>query len=276
MPSNVPSSSEEENEYDEEDNDNDNVTIANDENVDIEVGNDNSATANEEIENDIDNVVIENEDDEVGIDNVSIANEENNETVQNIENNESVEHVGAGITNEENNESVNNTENVENVEHVGAGIEAKPMLITAQLNESDIMAFNELIDEGNLYGVSEVVEQNISFNGSNEIVNGKETTSTDNVENVDLNSNSLSLIAQENIGHDTAEEPDNATENAIAMKQVTETIDEEVEMTFTVGQKFLPSVQTTPMIPKANDTLTGNMPYQAILNHQDVSIYGKN
>lgn len=53
---------------------------------------------------------------------------------------------------------------------------------------------------------------------------------------------------------------------------VTEIIDEDIEITFDLRQNLLPIVQSIPMVPKTNDSLSGNIPYQAILDRNDVRL----
>lgn len=49
-------------------------------------------------------------------------------------------------------------------------------------------------------------------------------------------------------------------------------IDDDLEMSFIPGQLVMPKVQSAPMVPKRNDELSGRFPYQAILDHNNVSI----
>lgn len=67
--------------------------------------------------------------------------------------------------------------------------------------------------------------------------------------------------------NDDSSSPTNKTE-----VKKTEIIDDDIEITYVVGQVLLPSVESTPMIPKNNDLLSGSMPYQAILDRKDVSV----
>lgn len=117
-------------------------------------------------------------------------------------------------------------------------VETKPILIPAQMDECDIAALNELI----------LTED---MGDENDIDPGEEI-------------DPLSTTTDEQLSS-THEEQVKATEK----------IDDDIEMTYIVGQILLPTVQSQPLAVKDSDELSGRMPYQGILDHRDVSIEKK-
>lgn len=116
--------------------------------------------------------------------------------------------------------------------------EAKPILVAAQLDECDIDALNEL------------------FTGENLAANSNDDDEQNDLSNAPISDEQLSSTNKE---------------------KVTEIIDDDIEMTYDEGQLFLPSVKSTPMVLKNRaDELSGRMPYQAILDYQDVSANNTN
>lgn len=157
-------------------------------------------------------------------------------------------------------------------------IETEEIELAAQTDDAD--DFNELAS-------------NSDNNGSN---------IAHDTENNPSNTGFESLILQEQADHGSVEENDplelseraNSTnefennDSSIAVAEantdehdhlrnderntVTEIIDEDIEITFDLRQKLLPKVQSIPMVPKINDSLSGNIPYQAILDRNDVRL----
>lgn len=116
-------------------------------------------------------------------------------------------------------------------------VETKPILMQSNLEQSDVDAMNELIFAETLGGDNMIdLDESIGNNSGN------------------LNQSSalidpLSLETIEKIR-----------------------IDDDLEMSFIPGQLVMPKVQSAPMVPKRNDELSGRFPYQAILDHNNVSI----
>lgn len=126
-------------------------------------------------------------------------------------------------------------------EHVDENaVEAKPILVAVQLDENDIEAINELISNENI-AAEDVIDLDSSI--------------------------------EENFPDQTGE-PLSQTDDSHNEQQLTETIGE-IEMTYIAGQLPMPTVRSTPMVPKRMDELSGKMPYQAILDRSDVRMKKK-
>lgn len=147
---------------------------------------------------------------------------------------------------EESDETDNEEEHSENVDDA---TEAKPILIAVQMDANDVLAIIDLIADENVVDL----EGNLTAEENNEI--DQSAITNDNHEQSAANNDS---------------EPPSTTNKKEVKK--TEIIDDDIEITYVEGQVLLPSVESTPMVPKTNDILSGNMPYQAILDRQDVSI----
>lgn len=200
------------------------------------------------------------------------------------------------------NETDNEEDRNENAADKNA-IDAKPILVAAQMDPDDIIAINDLIAGEIVVDLAENLEGNLSA-GENEAL---EISTIPNDHDVNLpteEGDALELdAAHNNLSESLAEangtadisgqliepnrlicaERNNSREpsttnddlsnptNKTEVKK-TEIIDDDIEITYVVGQVLLPSVESTPMIPKNNDVLSGNMPYQAILDRKDVSV----
>lgn len=200
----------------------------------------------------------------------------------------------------------NNDAGPEEDEHEDA---TKPILIAAQMDAYDVIAMNDLIaganmddlaqnSEGNIDEQSDVDEQsekndptakNISLDATNDGLSESlvETNGTgqenhaldeDATANDSGQSNEINGIIgaeQENACAPSTSNNDPSSLNNKKEVKKTEVIDDdgdEIEITYVEGQVFLPCVKSTPMLPKPNDLLSGNLPYQAILDRNDVSI----
>lgn len=123
--------------------------------------------------------------------------------------------------------------------------ETKPILMPIEMDESDVEAINELILAENTDGESVVsdLDNSVDHDGTRE------------------QHDPLSTTIQEQ-----------SSSNSNGQVTMTEVIDDDIEMTYVEGQILLPTVQSTPMVVKGNDELSGRMPYQAILDRRDVSM----
>lgn len=143
-----------------------------------------------------------------------------------------------------------------------------------------------MIDGENLNNVSNDKEVSVTQNMGDPTSNKENSTN----ENISLNAEASSFTAQENTEHHSTDEKGaleinaqlittndtenitSAVNNSVDGEKVTVKINEDIEITYTLGQTVLPRIKSTPMIPKINDVLSGNMPFQAILDHKDVRI----
>lgn len=158
----------------------------------------------------------------------------------------------------EHDDEIRNPENVStpNLEFVNVGVDTKPVLLPVEMDEDDVMALNELIDAEDV-----AIVENVSIDPLLE----NEQGSADGTSGIEANVSANS----EDIIVDNAQMNNNDGANGV--EHVTEIIGEDIEITFPVGQMFKPSVHTIPMATKANDLLSGNMLYEAILDRNDVS-----
>lgn len=127
-------------------------------------------------------------------------------------------------------------------------LETKPILIPAQMDDSDMEALDELILVENVAGEDATVNLNsiVDNNSPGEVSDHVSSTSGEQ----------LSETNEEQV-------------------KTTVEIDEDIEMTYIADQVLLPTVQTTPMVVKRSDELSGKMPFMAILDRQDVSVERK-
>lgn len=200
----------------------------------------------------------------------------------------------------------NNDADPEEDEHENA---TKPILIAAQMDAYDVIAMNDLIaganmddlaqnSEGNIDEESEVDEQsekndptakNVSLdatnnglseslvetNGTGQENNALDEDATANDSRQSNETNSIIGAEQENACEPSTSNNDPSSSKNKKEVKKTEVIDDdgdEIEITYVEGQVFLPYVKSTPMLPKPNDLLSGNLPYQAILDGNNVSI----
>lgn len=129
-------------------------------------------------------------------------------------------------------------------------VETKPILMPIEMDESDLEALNELISVETLAG------ENLTTN----IDDGGGISENDACEQDDPLSTAIGKQSSSNNNEQVA---------------TTEAIDDDLEITYIPGQILLPKVQSTPMVVKGNNELSGRMPYEAILDRRDVSMKNK-
>lgn len=138
-------------------------------------------------------------------------------------------------------------------------IEIKPALEPLRMYETDVSAMNQLINDETidlLITEAEIEnpnnEQNADTSTSNNVA--EEVVSIDNNANFD------------EIDGETEENDNDRNES------ITETVGD-MEITYSVGHKFSVKTINLPMTVKKNDSLSGFMPYQGILDRSDVRFF---
>lgn len=147
-------------------------------------------------------------------------------------------------------------------------------LVNEQLEDVKVNINNLPTEEGDTLGLSTangLSKQNVRAN-----VAGQERGITKKESEQPTESNVIIGAGQEsgasNNDSDQLNKHESASSTIETPVKITEIIDDDIEITFVKGQVLLPAIQSTPMIPKLNDVLSGNMPYQAILDRLNVSI----
>lgn len=138
-------------------------------------------------------------------------------------------------------------------------IENKPALQPLRMDETDVSAMNQLINDETID--SSITEAEID-NPNNE--QHADTSTPNNVAeevvSIDNNANFDEI-------DDETEENDNDRNESI-----TETVGD-MEITYSVGHKFSVKTVNLPMTVKKNDSLSGFMPYHGILDRNDVRFF---
>lgn len=178
-----------------------------------------------------------------------LAREETNEA----DNDQEANGVNDGEVNEPNDEEERN----ENV-HENSDTDSKPILVATEMDPDDVNAINDLNADVGAVDLTVHLDEDgdaLELDAAND--NHSESSSEANGTGAD--------------NGDLSDNENNPGEHQIEVKK-TEVLDDDIEITYVEGQVLLPTVESTPMIPKLNDVLSGNIPFQGILDRDDVSI----